>query len=299
MNPQKPNYAANVVNQTVDFGGYRWKGNPGQDWQLAGRTGQPGADTGQASSFGANVTDPIESARKLREFTIESNRPQVESLQKSTEPLKARYDEILNSIKGQQKTSEERQTRVTNAELGRRGIGGGGYYDQELANAVQPITSQYAGLSAQTGLAQQQDLNTIAQQIAGLQSGNPESAMSGALNILGQQNQAQQFTSAQAAQQQAQQANLAEQARQFNLQSDLARQQYSTEAGYKSQTFPLELALLQNQVKKANAPQGAGLFSFLQQPQSEQKPTNQPFNNILEYNQYLNQGGGNRYQFVG
>jgi len=28
----KPDYAPNVVNQTVSFGGKTWKGNPGQDW---------------------------------------------------------------------------------------------------------------------------------------------------------------------------------------------------------------------------------------------------------------------------
>ena len=31
-----PPYAPNIVNQTVDYGGYTWKGNPGQGWSLSG-----------------------------------------------------------------------------------------------------------------------------------------------------------------------------------------------------------------------------------------------------------------------
>ena len=43
---QQPPYSPNVVNQTVDYGGFRWKGNPGQGWTQVGVTGSPGTDTG-------------------------------------------------------------------------------------------------------------------------------------------------------------------------------------------------------------------------------------------------------------
>lgn len=42
---QQPNYAPNVENQTVDYGGIRWKGSPGSGWTQVGFTGQPGLDT--------------------------------------------------------------------------------------------------------------------------------------------------------------------------------------------------------------------------------------------------------------
>lgn len=34
MQPTQPNYAPNVVNQTVDYGGATWKGNPGTGWTM-------------------------------------------------------------------------------------------------------------------------------------------------------------------------------------------------------------------------------------------------------------------------
>lgn len=37
--PEKPPYAPNVVNQTVEYGGATWKGEPGGDWYLAGGGG--------------------------------------------------------------------------------------------------------------------------------------------------------------------------------------------------------------------------------------------------------------------
>ncbi|OGE67082.1 hypothetical protein A3H85_00685 [Candidatus Daviesbacteria bacterium RIFCSPLOWO2_02_FULL_40_8] len=59
-------------------------------------------------------------------------------------PLQERYANILNTLKSNQTTAENRQTIATANELGRRGIVGGGLYEQEFANALNPITQQYS-----------------------------------------------------------------------------------------------------------------------------------------------------------
>lgn len=48
----KPPYAPNVVNQTVDYGGAQWKGQPGGDWVLQGTSGgSSGSSSGDISSL--------------------------------------------------------------------------------------------------------------------------------------------------------------------------------------------------------------------------------------------------------
>lgn len=49
----EPPYAPNVVNQTVDFNGITWKGNPGTGWTQVGYTGGGGGESNFANAFSA------------------------------------------------------------------------------------------------------------------------------------------------------------------------------------------------------------------------------------------------------
>lgn len=170
---------------------------------------------GSTSSSGGNLDSIInQSIKRIQE----ANAPAIQSLQASipetqakfaqtreqlsaeTEPLKARYENLLNQIKGKEQVATNRQTVATQNELGRRGIQGGGLAEQTLADALNPITSEYAGLTKETGLAQEADLRNLQNQIAGLttqetdatraiqnaiaqlQAGGNQSAITNALN---------------------------------------------------------------------------------------------------------------------
>lgn len=83
-------------------------------------------------------------------------------------PLEERYDNLLNQIKGNQTTAENRQTVATKQELARRGIQGGLMYDQELVNALNPITQQYTTLYRDTGLQKEAGVRDLINQITNL-----------------------------------------------------------------------------------------------------------------------------------
>lgn len=188
---QQPPYAPNVVNQTVDYGGVTWKGQPGGGWTAQSATG--GGSVNGGGNTAAPI-DPIETAKKLLEFQKTANQPVIQSLQGSVDPLKQRYNDVLASIKGNQQVAENNQTRITSNELGKRGLlPGDTYGQQEIQNSVLPVSAAFSGQTAQTGLAENQDLQAIAERIASLQGGNPDSAIGQALNITGQQTQANQF----------------------------------------------------------------------------------------------------------
>jgi hypothetical protein len=180
-------------------------------WRALGNNGDlpvgwtPPSATPNSSNTNSNVSVPnaVDMAKQIRQFTIDSNQPQVQTLQSSVDPLKQRYSDLLSSIKGQQSVAEGYQTRATTSSLGARGLlPQSAEGQQALASALAPTDAQYQGLAAQTGLGEQQDLNSIAQQIAALQAGNPEGAISSASNLLGLQQQASQFAQSNALQQQ-------------------------------------------------------------------------------------------------
>lgn len=51
MQPIKPNYAPNTVNQTVEYGGVTWKGQPGGDWVQQSGGGTSGANLASYDSL--------------------------------------------------------------------------------------------------------------------------------------------------------------------------------------------------------------------------------------------------------
>jgi hypothetical protein len=89
--------------------------------------------------------------------------------------IKDRYKNLIDSIKGNQKVAETRQTTTTNNELARRGItNDSGVFEQEMTNAVNPITQQYTGIAKDAAISQEEDLQDNSARITGLT--NEESA---------------------------------------------------------------------------------------------------------------------------
>lgn len=136
----------------------------------------------------------IKAAQAVRDFNIQSNQPAIASYEASKVPLNQRYQNLLNTIKGNQTVAENRQTVTTGNELAKRGLSNdSGVYQQEMTNAVNPVTqgftNQYEGALANQNV----DLSAIENAIASLKTGNPESSVSAALNIGSQEQQAQQF----------------------------------------------------------------------------------------------------------
>lgn len=175
-------------------------------------TGGNNANLGQFAQA-SSIQQAIEQQRQAAKPAIESLQKNIPLVQESfglqrqqltaeKEPLKARYDNLLASIKGNQTTAENRQTLTTGNELARRGISNdSGLYQQELTNAVNPITRDYTGLATDTALQgdkaqrdltnlidslnpqERQQLQAINDAIAQLQSG---AASAGIVQGIGQ-----------------------------------------------------------------------------------------------------------------
>ncbi len=164
--------------------------------------------------------------------------------------MQSRYKDLLASIQGQGSVAVNAQTLATNNELGKRGIlSDSGIAQQQMASSLLPVTSQYAGLTAQTGLAEQNDVNSLASQIAGLQAGNAQGAITGASNFLTAQ-QGAQSTNAQIASQ-LQQATMQQQLQQ---QANQIQQAYNTGQLSNQQA---SLALQNLELQKVTIPQSA------------------------------------------
>lgn len=209
----------------------------------------PGSYNFSAPSF--DFSSAVKEAIKMNQ---EAARPAVESLQasipevqqkfattkqqieSSIEPLKQRYQNLLEDIKGQSKVREEAQTRVTSGELAKRGIvGSSTLAQQEIQNAVDPIRSATQTATKEVGLTQEEALNNLSNLIANL-SGQETEATRAIRNAIaqlqagaGQTGITQALQQGQFSQSQAQAAaQLAESQRQFEEQQAQASKIYET-----------------------------------------------------------------------
>ena len=155
---------------------------------------------GGGGGGGYSIDDLIKSAQALNQFQIQQNAPAIASQQASIAPLQQRYNDLLAGIKQNQTVAENRQTLTTNNELGKRGItGSSGLAQQEITNAVNPITQQYTQMGAQTTDTENTDIANINNAIASLQAGNPASSISSASGLLQAQQSANEFNQQMAA----------------------------------------------------------------------------------------------------
>lgn len=168
----------------MGYGGYQGWGDTeaNADFNATGGGGKRTSGGGGGSSLDpqASIQAAIKAMQEANKPAIESYQasiPEVQSkyqqtrqqLQAGQAPLEQRYKDLLDSIKGNQQVAENRQTLTTNNELGRRGIlGSSGVAQQEITNAVNPITQQYTGLTKETGLAREDAIRGLQDQIANL-----------------------------------------------------------------------------------------------------------------------------------
>jgi hypothetical protein len=167
-----------------DFNGqkFRWDGvnwNPEQS--------SSGPSLGSSSGSFSNTGNFEDAIRRSIEMMKEANKPAVDSLQASIpetqqkyattrsqlqareQPLKERYSNLIASIKGQGEQDITNQTRITNNELGKRGIvGSSTLADQEIQNATSPLRQKYAGLEKDAALGQEESLMNLQNQISNL-----------------------------------------------------------------------------------------------------------------------------------
>lgn len=174
--------------------GMRWNG---EKWEGGGSSG------GGAQSY---IQDAINMMKKANEPLVASYKEQIPEIQtkfsKQRESIKSRYDNLIASIKGNQTTAETRQTTTTNNELGRRGITmSSGVAQQEMTNALNPITQQYTGMVKEATQAQGDEqqasmdaetegIRAINNLIAQLEAGATQSGISTGLNLFGMDQQA-------------------------------------------------------------------------------------------------------------
>lgn len=182
----QPNYSPNVTNQTVDYGGARWKGNPGQGWTQVGITGQPGLDNPEqlsGASSAPTFQNVLSNAGSLNTQFQQSIQPGVAQLQGRIGDINKSYQDLVDSIKGQTTAAENAQTRATTTGLGARGIDTNSQLGlSEISAGLQPIEAQQSSALAQANLGQTQDVTQIAQQIASMENTYP-GAINAALGL--------------------------------------------------------------------------------------------------------------------
>ncbi len=136
--------------------------------QHAERRGHSGPSGGGFSSTNNSMTSTIQNAMQMAQNAVQ---PAVQAIQAQASPLQQRYKDLIGSLQGQQQTETNRQTVTTNNELARRGVlGNSGLAEQEMTNALNPITSQYSGQIKDAYNQQNIDLAGLASQAAQLQS---------------------------------------------------------------------------------------------------------------------------------
>lgn len=180
---------------------------------------------GGDSGGGGNV---LETAKQLLGFQQQANQPAIQSLQAQVgevgqsiaggverlsagiKPLRDRYNQILDEIKGRVSTDVSR-------EYGRRGIPlSSGMFEQDLTSKLNPLIRDI-GLASEEGVRGIEELianltrggvetkRNILNAIAQLQAGEPSGAITQALSLMGQKQQ-QQSAQQEAAQRSQQQA---------------------------------------------------------------------------------------------
>lgn len=216
------------------------------------------------SDFASTLARAQEIQRNANQPVISSLQSSIPEIQKSyattrstleakAKPLQDRYNNLLAEIKGNQQTAENRQTLTTNNELGKRGIlGSSGVAQQEITNAVNPITQQYTGLYKDTALAGEQAQQTLNEQISGLSS-EEVSALRNVTNAIAQAEASGNTNAINLALQQVQSAQ---------QQAAQDRAYASEQQQYNEITKPTALANISNiksEIAKRNQPETGGL----------------------------------------
>lgn len=156
----KPNYAPNTVNQTVDYGGIKWQGQPGGDWTQIGMTGQPNAADQRVQQ------EAVQTAYQSAIGTAVSN------LQTAGTNLDTQYGDLLGKVLGQGTVAMNSATLGENNLLASRGITNNSpLYSAQMTQTQLPVTTQNQAAVSNLGYTQAGLKLGLAGQIAGLQAG--------------------------------------------------------------------------------------------------------------------------------
>lgn len=148
-------------------------------------------------------------AQKLSQQAKEAVQPAVNTLQSGIDPLKQKYNDLISSIKGSQKSAIQQTETAATQEFAKRGLlPSSGNFNEFLQSKTTPIDVQYNQLASETGLGAQNAEQSIINAIANLQA---QSGLTG-------------FNAAEASRQAG--LSLAEQQRQFDAQQKLAQDQF-------------------------------------------------------------------------
>jgi len=165
----------------------------GANWELTSDNPGPQGGSDRRMSFEDTVKRSIALAQ-------EANKPAVATLQGEIDPLKAQYDTLLASIKGEQTKAVNQSTVDTNNELGKRGIlPSSGLAANEVSKKLEATNTSYNSLYANTGVAEQEDIGNINNAIAQLQAGNTTTGINLGSNWYNANTNANQFAQTQAA----------------------------------------------------------------------------------------------------
>ena len=152
----------------------------GNVYRVGGAAGEANTVTqvdSVARRMGQQAEEKQKEAIKPIVASLEATKPEITSkynlarnqLQASEQPLKDRYQTLLDSINTQKTSDVSAQTRVTNSELAKRGITNDSTLaQQEVLNATQPLNERYTNLSTQTGLEREDSLRSLQDSIANL-----------------------------------------------------------------------------------------------------------------------------------
>lgn len=151
---------------------------------LTDSSGKLKSTTSSGSTSGTDYSSILKSSQEAAKAAIE---PAVEALKSSltttqnkystlasqaaagSTSLTERYNSLIDELKSKGTQSEQAQTKVTAGELGKRGIPlTSTLAQQEITNAVQPITSETASNIKSVGLAREDALGSLANTITNL-----------------------------------------------------------------------------------------------------------------------------------
>jgi hypothetical protein len=161
------------------------------DFNATGGTNKAGYQELMSGSGGGggvqNSSNAIDTARQLLQFQQQANQPAIQSLQASIpetsakfaatksgleaqkQPLDERYQNLLNSIKGNQQTDIAQQELTTSREFGRRGIPTtSGLFEQTIGEKTRPINQYYTGQTTEAGISNEENLMELNNLISSL-----------------------------------------------------------------------------------------------------------------------------------
>ena len=140
------------------------------------------------SQAAQSIQNPMDLVKQAQEYQVQQNQPAIATLQGQEKSLQQQYSDLLGSVTQQGNVSIDTATRNQNGFLASRGIYSQGGIGGDIVSNAQAQANTAAG--ANEAAVQQQgasEINQLAAQVAGLQTGNVPGALGFSSNIAGLQ----------------------------------------------------------------------------------------------------------------